>query len=156
MNTIIDQHILEELTAQAEALLRLRMNLDLRNSPSDKSQRMLNAIELGAVMPIHRHRGSPETVVCIRGHFEEYFYDAAGIRPTVVDMWRSWAIARNHRQRFFVVVIPQNERRQERYTKEKDFVKTDPRTLSCHRIVKLLMLDFVKHNSGLKNAGGEV
>ena len=86
MNAIIDQHILDELTALAKASPRLRMNLDLRNSPSDKSQRMLNAIEPGTVMPIHRHRGSSETVVCIRGHFEEYFYDENGVSVETVDM----------------------------------------------------------------------
>ena len=83
---IIDQHILDELTAQAKASPRLRMNLDLRNSSTDKSQRMLNAIEPGTVMPIHRHRASSETVVCIRGHFEEYFYDESGNLVEVVDM----------------------------------------------------------------------
>ena len=83
---IIDQHILDELTAQAKASLRLRMNLDLRNSPADGSQRMLNAIEPGTVMPIHRHRTSSETVVCVRGHFEEYFYDESGNLVEVVDM----------------------------------------------------------------------
>lgn len=83
---IIDQHILDDLTAQAKASPRLRMNLDLRNSPADKSQRMLNAIEPGTVLPIHRHRTTSETVVCIRGHFEEYFYDVSGVRTVVVDM----------------------------------------------------------------------
>ncbi len=83
---IIDQRIIDELTAQAKASPRLRMNLDLRNSPSDGSQRMLNAIEPGTVMPIHRHRTSSETVVCIRGHFEEYFYDESGNLVEVVDM----------------------------------------------------------------------
>ena len=83
---IIDQYIIDELTAQAKASPRLRMNLDLRNSPSDGSQRMLNAIEPGTVMPIHRHRTSSETVVCIRGHFEEYFYDESGALVEVVDM----------------------------------------------------------------------
>ena len=47
---IIDQHTLDALTAQAKASPCLRMNLDLRNSPADKSQRMLNAIELGTVL----------------------------------------------------------------------------------------------------------
>ena len=49
--------------------------MDLRNSPEDKSQRMLNAIESGSPMPIHRHRNSSETVVCIRGRLVEEFYD---------------------------------------------------------------------------------
>ena len=83
---VIDQHILDELTAQAKASPRLRMNLDLRNSPEDNSQRMLNAIEPGTVMPIHRHRTSSETVVCLRGHFEEYFYDDSGVLAATVDM----------------------------------------------------------------------
>ena len=71
---IIDDKILDDLTAQAKASPRLRMNYDLRNTSEDESQRMLNAIEPGTVMPIHRHHGSSETVVCIRGHFEEYLY----------------------------------------------------------------------------------
>ena len=83
---VIDRSLLENLTAQAKASPRLRMNLDLRNSPADGSQRMLNAIEPGTVMPIHRHKSSSETVVCIRGHFEEYFYDESGALVDVVDM----------------------------------------------------------------------
>ena len=83
---IIDQHILDSLTAQAQASPRLRMNLDLRNSPADQSQRMLNAIEPGTVLPIHRHRFSSETVVCLRGHFVEYFYDADGRLTDTIDM----------------------------------------------------------------------
>ena len=83
---IIDQHILDNLTALAKASPRLRMNLDLRNSPDDNSQRMLNAIEPGTVLPIHRHRNSSETVVCLRGHFEEYFYDAEGRLTDTIDM----------------------------------------------------------------------
>ena len=72
---VINQSILDALTAQAKASPRLRMNLDLRNSPEDKSQRMLNAIEPGSPMPIHRHRNSSETVVCLRGRLVEEFYD---------------------------------------------------------------------------------
>jgi cupin fold WbuC family metalloprotein len=82
----IDKVTLDNLTAAAKASPRLRMNLDLRNSPEDLSQRMLNAIEPGTVLPIHRHRSTSETVVCIRGHFEEYFYDEAGNRTDVIDM----------------------------------------------------------------------
>lgn len=71
----ITQAILDDLTAQAKASPRLRMNLDLRNSAEDKSQRMLNAIEPGSPLPIHRHRKSSETVVCLRGRLMEEFYD---------------------------------------------------------------------------------
>ena len=83
---IIDQHTLDNLTAQAKESPRLRMNLDLRNSPDDQSQRMLNAIEPGTVLPIHRHRDTSETVVCLRGHFVEYFYDDSGVRTAAIDM----------------------------------------------------------------------
>ena len=83
---IIDQSILDDLTARAKASPRLGMNMDLRNSPEDQSQRMLNAIEPGTILPIHRHRTSSETVVCLRGHFEEYFYDAEGRLTDTIDM----------------------------------------------------------------------
>ena len=71
----ITQAILDDLTAQAKASPRLRMNMDLRNSASDGSQRMLNAIEPGSPLPIHRHRHTSETVVCLRGRLVEEFYD---------------------------------------------------------------------------------
>lgn len=73
--TKINQVVLDKLTDQAKASPRLRMNLDLRNGPEDKSQRMLNAIEPGSPMPIHRHKYSSETVVCLRGRLVEEFYD---------------------------------------------------------------------------------
>lgn len=72
---IITQALLDSLTAQAKAGPRLRMNLDLRNSADDKSQRMLNAIEPGSPMPIHRHQKTSETVVCLRGKLVWEFYD---------------------------------------------------------------------------------
>lgn len=75
MTDKITQGLLDGLTAQAKASPRLRMNLDLRNSPEDGSQRMLNAIEPGSPLPIHRHRKSSETVVCLRGRLVEEFYD---------------------------------------------------------------------------------
>ena len=75
---IIDKEVLDNLTAQAKASSRLRMNLDLRNSAADGSQRMLNALEPGTVMPIHRHRASSETVVIIRGKIQWVFYDDDG------------------------------------------------------------------------------
>lgn len=69
-NMVITNEILDELSEKAKVSERLRANLDLRNSAEDQSQRMLNALEPGTVLPIHRHRGSSETCVCIRGHFE--------------------------------------------------------------------------------------
>ena len=75
MDMKITQVILDELTAKAKESPRLRMNLDLRDSAEDSSQRMLNAIEPGSPLPIHRHQNTSETVVCLRGRLVEEFYD---------------------------------------------------------------------------------
>ena len=71
----ITQAILDDLTAKAKVSPRLRMNLDLRDTDEDTSQRMLNAIEPGSPLPIHRHQKTSETVVCLRGRLVEEFYD---------------------------------------------------------------------------------
>lgn len=75
---VIDQKILDELSEQAKASPRLRQSFDLRNTPEDNSQRMLNALEPGTIMPIHRHLASSETVVLLRGRICWHFYDDAG------------------------------------------------------------------------------
>ena len=71
----IDNLLLDKLTAQAQASPRLRMNLDLRNSAEDSSQRMLNAIEPDSEVPVHRHRNTSETMVVLRGSVVEDYYD---------------------------------------------------------------------------------
>jgi cupin fold WbuC family metalloprotein len=83
---IITKKILDNLSEKAKNLPRLRIGLDLRNTPEDMSQRMLNALEPGTVMPIHRHKTTSETCICIRGHFEEYFYDSDGRLTDTIDM----------------------------------------------------------------------
>ena len=75
---LLDTTLLDQLTAQAKVSPRLRMNFDLRNSPEDQSQRMLNAIEPGTVMPIHRHCHSSETVVVLRGKVKWIYYNDKG------------------------------------------------------------------------------
>ena len=75
---IIDNTIFDNLTDQAKASPRLRMNLDLRNSDADSSQRMLNALEPGTVLPIHRHCSTSETVAILRGRAVQWLYDAEG------------------------------------------------------------------------------
>ena len=71
----ITQAILDGLTEQAKSSPRLRMNLDLRNSDSDNSQRLLNAIEPGSPLPIHRHQKTSETIICLRGKLQVEYYD---------------------------------------------------------------------------------
>lgn len=75
---VIDTTLLDKVSSEAKDSPRLRMNLDLRNSADDTSQRMLNAIEPGSPLPIHRHQKTSETVVCIRGRLVEEFYDDLG------------------------------------------------------------------------------
>jgi cupin fold WbuC family metalloprotein len=74
----IDKQLLDNLSEQAKASPRLRMNYDLRTSPADTSQRMLNALEPGTVLPVHRHRTSTEVVVMLRGRAVQWLYDDAG------------------------------------------------------------------------------
>ena len=78
----IDKSLLDKLTVEAKESPRLRMNFDLRDSPEDTSQRMLNALEPGTVLPIHRHQKTSETVVCLRGRIKEIFYDELERRVT--------------------------------------------------------------------------
>lgn len=74
----INQTLLDTLSAQAKSSPRLRMNLDLRNNTDDHSQRMLNALEPGTMMPIHRHCNSSETVVVLRGKVKWLYYNDKG------------------------------------------------------------------------------
>jgi len=82
----ITQQLLDKLTEEAKASPRLRMNMDLRNSAEDKSQRMLNALEPGTIMPIHRHHGSSETVAILRGRIQWIFYDETGVETERVTL----------------------------------------------------------------------
>ena len=75
---IIDQKLLDTLSAQAKANPRLRQAYDLRTTPDDGSQRILNAVEPGTILPIHRHRNSTETIVCLRGKVVQHYYDEKG------------------------------------------------------------------------------
>ena len=75
---LIDTNLLDTLSAQAKVSPRLRMNYDLRNTPDDQSQRMLNALEPGTVMPIHRHQHTSETVVVLRGKVRWLYYNDQG------------------------------------------------------------------------------
>ena len=74
----IDLRLLDSLTEQAKASPRLRMNMDLRDSADDQSQRMLNALEPGTMLPIHRHRKTAETVAILRGRAVQHLYDEEG------------------------------------------------------------------------------
>ena len=74
----IDNQLLDTLSAQAKANPRLRQSYDLRTTPEDQSQRILNAVEPGTILPIHRHRGSTETIIVLRGKVVQHYYDDNG------------------------------------------------------------------------------
>ncbi len=71
----INKELLDSLFEQAKASERKRMNYDLRTSAEDTSQRMLNALLPGTVVPIHRHEDTTETVVCLKGRLEGVIYE---------------------------------------------------------------------------------
>lgn len=71
----IDKQLISELFDKAVTSERKRMNFDLRTSPDDGGQRMLNALIPGTVVPIHRHPMSNETVICLSGKLVEIIYD---------------------------------------------------------------------------------
>ena len=72
---VIDNKLLDSLFEQAKSSSRLRMNYDLRTTTGDTSQRMLNALQPGTGVPIHRHEETSETVVCLCGRLEEIIYE---------------------------------------------------------------------------------
>ncbi len=78
MDMIITEELLDKLTDEAKASPRLRMNYDLRTSAEDQSQRMLNALEPGTEVPIHRHRTTTEVVTVVRGAIRQNFYNDEG------------------------------------------------------------------------------
>ncbi len=71
----INKEFIAQMHECAAGSERKRMNYDLRTTPDDQSQRMLNVLEVGTQVPIHRHEDTAETVICIEGHFIEIFYE---------------------------------------------------------------------------------
>jgi cupin fold WbuC family metalloprotein len=71
----IDDLLLDKVSHQAQASPRLRMNHNLHDSMQSPSQRLLNALEPGTVLPIHRHELTDETYIALRGSLWVRFYD---------------------------------------------------------------------------------
>lgn len=72
---LIDNNLLDQVTEQAKSSERLRMNYNLHDSLDAKAQRLLNALEPGTVLPVHRHRYTAETYIVLRGSIIVIFYD---------------------------------------------------------------------------------
>lgn len=75
---IFNTELFDSLTEQDKASPRLRYGMDMRTTPDDQSQRLLNALEPGTVMSIHRHQNTTETAVVLRGSLKWFFYDEEG------------------------------------------------------------------------------
>ena len=83
---IIDTKLLDTLTEQAKSNPRLRQHYDLRNTPEDQSQRILNAMEPGTILPVHRHQESSETIVMLRGRGVWHYYDDEGNKTASIEV----------------------------------------------------------------------
>lgn len=82
---LITKDLLDKLAEEAMRSSRLRKIYDLRTQAfeitdwNDQSQRILNVLMPGTMIPVHRHNETSETVICIRGAVEEVFFDDAGV-----------------------------------------------------------------------------
>lgn len=74
MTELIDQALLDRVSEQAKVNPRLRMNYNFHDSPNAKAQRLLNALEPGTILPVHRHPHTSETYVLLRGRIKVFFY----------------------------------------------------------------------------------
>jgi cupin fold WbuC family metalloprotein len=72
---IIDTKLLNEISVKAKENQRLRINYNLHDSLDAPSQRLLNGMEPGTVLPIHRHEKTAETYIVLRGHLVVTLYD---------------------------------------------------------------------------------
>lgn len=72
---ILDSNFLDNLTEKAKQSPRLRMNYNLHESLEAKAQRFFNGLEPGTKLPIHRHVGTSETYILIRGRLTVTLFD---------------------------------------------------------------------------------
>ena len=75
---LIDNRLLDEVTAKAKVSPRLRMNYNLHDSFDSKAQRLFNAMEPGTIVPIQRHQNTDETMILIRGKMKVFLHDMYG------------------------------------------------------------------------------
>lgn len=75
---VLDKYLLDQISQKAKVNERLRMNLNLHESFESQVQRLLNALEPGTVVPIHRHTHTAETYILLRGRIDVMFYNDIG------------------------------------------------------------------------------
>lgn len=72
---LINSTLLDHLSESASKNERLRTNHNFHTSPNSKSQRLLNALEPGTQIPIHKHDNTAETYILLRGRIRVDFYN---------------------------------------------------------------------------------
>ena len=72
----IDSQLLDKISSQAAASPRLRMNFNLHEGADAPAQRLLNALEPGTVLPVHRHNHTDETYILLRGKIDVMLYSS--------------------------------------------------------------------------------
>ena len=75
---VIDNDLIDSVVAQAKESPRLRMNYNFHESLDDKCHRLLNALEPGTVVPVHRHPTKDESFVILRGKVRVSIYNDSG------------------------------------------------------------------------------
>ncbi len=86
MDNVINDPLLEELLRLADINPRLRQSLDLRDTPEESTQRMLNALAPGTILPVHRHNSTSETCILIKGKLKVIYYDNEGNETDFVEL----------------------------------------------------------------------
>lgn len=82
---IIDKSLLDSVIEQAKASPRMRMNYNFHQSLEDKCHRMLNAVEPGTEVPVHRHPTKDESFVVLRGKVKVSTYnDDGSVKESVI------------------------------------------------------------------------
>lgn len=76
---VFDSDFLDSLTVKAKENERLRQHYDLRNSEDDNCQMMLNAVEPGTVLKIHKHPHSSTLTIVLRGSVLIHIYNDEGV-----------------------------------------------------------------------------
>lgn len=72
---IIDNELLDAVSDKAIESSRLRMNYNFHEAMDAKAQKLLNALEPGTELPIHRHIHTSETYILLRGRLQVLFYN---------------------------------------------------------------------------------
>lgn len=82
---VIENSLLDKVSAEAKTSPRLRMNYNFHQSLDEKCHRFLNAVEPSTEVPIHRHPTKDESFVLLRGKVRVTTYnDDGSVKECVV------------------------------------------------------------------------